>query len=290
MIGKVVFKNGNQFDVYEDKSKKTYNCFSYKKIKKDLSIATGDDVEFNLVDNTYVIEKVCERKNLLKRPVVANIDVVIIVQSVVEPNLSTYLLNKYLAYYESIDIKEVYIYFSKMDMLDKNDLRIKETIKDYQNDGYKFFLSNEKSVLKKINELFVDNKVICLAGQSGVGKSTLINKIVPDINIKTQMISKSLNRGKHTTTTSKLIQVNKGWIVDTPGFGSLELGMDKYQLATAFNDFRKYATECKFKDCLHIKEIGCNIIKKVNENKISKNRYEDYLKMQNTEVKSRNLF
>lgn len=284
MIGKVIFKKGNFFDVYDNQKKQIFSCSSYKKIKKDLSIVTGDNVEFNLVDNTYVIEKVFERINLLKRPVVANVDAIIIVQSVVEPDLSTYLLNKYLAYYESIDVKNIYLYFSKIDLL-KNDKNFLNVLNEYKKDGYKIFLSNSKNVLKEILNLFKNNNVICLSGQSGVGKSTLINKIIPELKIKTQAISKVLNRGKHTTTTSKLIAINDGWIVDTPGFGSLDLGMSKFQLATAFNDFRKYAVDCKFSNCLHINESGCNVINKVSDKKISNSRYLDYIKMQNTEIK-----
>ncbi|WP_412031869.1 ribosome small subunit-dependent GTPase A [Malacoplasma muris] len=279
MNGKVIKKSASFFNVICNNL--NYICFSRKKVKNDASILVGDNVEFIKEDSTYIIEKILPRKNKLIRPSVANIDIIIIVISVVEPKLNTFQLNKYLAYYEYQNIDNVIIYFSKMDLLKEKD-EILNKINEYKKDGYKCLFSDKTESIDTINTLFDKNNVICLAGESGVGKSTLINKLIPDSNITTNIISKSLNRGKHTTTTSNLISYKNGFIVDTPGFGSIELNIPNDEIAKSYNDFRSYGKYCKFRNCLHKNENGCKVKEMVEKNKISKERYNDYLKIINS--------
>lgn len=278
MIGKVIKKSANIFTINFDN--KEYICSSRKKIKNNLSILVGDNVEFFSIDDSYVIEKILPRKNQLIRPNVANIDVLIIVQSVIEPNFNIFQLNKYLAFYEYQNINNVVIYFSKIDLLDKEEYKKTiDIIECYKKDNYTCLLSNDNNVIDKINDMFDNSKIICMAGESGVGKSTLINKIIPDLNIQTNEISKSLNRGKHTTTTSNLIKYKNGYFVDTPGFGSIELNITNEEIAKSYNDFREYSKFCKFSNCLHYKENDCEVKRQVELKNIWIERYNSYIKI-----------
>lgn len=288
MNGKVIKKTASIFTVNDDYFNE-YICHSRKKIKQINNIIVGDDVEFNIENNSYVIEKIKERTNCLIRPSVANIDTIIIVQSVIEPSINVYQLNQYLAYYEYQNIDNILIYFSKLDLCDKNKLNeVNTIINHYKNDGYKCLLSTDKDLQKTIDDLFIDKHIICLAGESGVGKSTLINNIIPNSNITTNQISKSLNRGKHTTTTSNLIRYKNGYIVDTPGFGSIDLNIPNEEIAKSYRDFSEYSKKCKFRNCLHINEKDCEVKRKVDENKIWIERYNTYVKLiQNNKYKVR---
>lgn len=281
MKAKVLFKIANSFLLFELESKKQTNAVIRKKIKQqNIVITVGDDVEFSHEQYENVIEKIYDRKNLLIRPKVANVDIIIIVYSVKEPDFNSYGLNKFLAFYEARDINNVIIYFSKMDLLNKEELEnMNKIIDQYKNNGYIVLNSLNKENNKKEILKIIKNNVVCFAGQSGVGKSTLINFLIPDLELRTQEISQALNRGKHTTTSSVMIPFNEGFVIDTPGFGSLDLDMTKLELANSFTDFRHNSIHCKFKDCLHINEKDCFIKKLVEENKIYKQRYLDYLKM-----------
>lgn len=281
MIGKVLFKVANNFLVEEEKNKEKIKTTIRKKAKK-MDTLVGDNVEFIKEEYEYVIERIFERKNFLIRPKVANIDYVLIVYSVKEPDYNSFLLNKFLAFYESRNIKNVIIYFSKIDLLKDDEIKnIKNIIERYKNDGYIVFDSSNKEFAKIEIEKLLNNNVICFAGQSGVGKSTFINFLIPEMNLKTQEISEALNRGKHTTTSSLIIPYKNGYVIDTPGFSSIDLNMTSDELSSSFNDFRNNKTKCKFSNCLHNNEKGCFIKELVEQNKIDKQRYSDYLKMLN---------
>lgn len=281
MIGKVIKKSASLF-VVEDNNNVQYNTAAFKKNKMDNKIIVGDNVEFNSNANTYVIEKVLERKNYIIRPHIANIDVLIVVQSVFEPDLNVFQLNKYLAFYEYQNINSVIICFTKYDLLNEQQKNeINEIIDAYKKDNYICLINNNEQDVNKIISLFDNKQVVCFAGESGVGKSTLINKIIPNSTILTNEISKKLNRGKHTTTTNSLIKFKNGYVVDTPGFGSVELDVSNEELAKCFNDFRELSKHCKFSNCLHNNEKDCAIKKAVEEKKIWHKRYESYLKMLN---------
>lgn len=276
----VIRKTAQNFTLYDFETKKEILAYTRKKVKLDKNIMIGDKVEYQFCDNTYVIENIVDRKNWIKRPLVANIDYLFIIQSVKEPEISSYLLNKFLMFYESFNIDKVVIVFTKMDLLNQEEkIEVNKIIQTYTNDNYICLDSNKQEDIDAIKTIFDKNIIACLAGQSGVGKSTLINKLIPNLNITTQNISKALNRGKHTTTTSSLISFRNGFFVDTPGFSSIEIDMNDQEIATSYNDFRKNATLCKFSNCLHNNEKGCKIKELVDENKISKQRYMDYLKI-----------
>lgn len=276
MIGKITKKSSKTFTI-QDSNLVLYEALIRGKIKQDIRILVGDDVEFFLIDNQYVIEEILPRKNFLIRPSIANIDILILIMPVKEPGFSIKELNLYLAYYESQYINKIFIFLSKTDLL--NDLEIDELktmIKEYEKDKYIFFSYNKKD-FKKYLDLFLEKKVICLAGQSGSGKSTLINKTIPNSNITTQAISTALNRGKHTTTTISLNYFKNSYVVDTPGFSKIELNMKKLEYANAFSLYRDLGLKCGFSNCLHVNEKNCNVLQHYNQNKICKLKYLDYL-------------
>ncbi len=239
-------------------------------------IKTGDIVYVSDDSEPYHIVGLKERINDLIRPNVANVDQLVIIQSAIEPDLNPTLLNKFLLFYEHY-VDNVKIGISKTDMLDKKQyehfLKIKQ---DFITSGYEVFeLCNQDEFNTLVSGF--KNKVVCLVGNSGVGKSTFINKINPELLLRVQEISKSLNRGKHTTTSSSIIKMQDYMIIDTPGFSSLELNFTPIELASAWHDFRKYSLECKFSNCLHLTEPQCEVKNQLKSGKILEFRYNDYV-------------
>ena len=171
------------------------------------------------------------------------------------------------------NIKPV-ICFTKYDLLD-NTKNIDSIIKYYENIGYDVIINKNKTKLMKL----LNNKICVFTGQTGVGKSTLLNSLDKDLNLKTGEISKALGRGRHTTRHTQLLKIDNALIADTPGFSSLDfIGMNKKDIKDNFIEFYKNEDKCKYKDCMHIKEDGCYIKKLVDEEKILKSRYENYVK------------
>jgi len=229
----------------------------------------GDNVEVNI--STKTIEKVFSRKNYLERPLIANIDKLLIVESTSIPVFSSYLIDKFLLIAWANNIEPIII-ITKTDMISvKEKLEIKKYINYYRKLGIKVYINTSVSKIKKE---FVSSTV-ALCGQTGSGKSSLLNKIDASLKLKTGEVSLSLGRGKHTTRLVELLEVNNGLIADTPGFSSLDLNIDKKDIKKYYPDFNK---PCKYRTCLHIKEDGCKIIELVNSNKIPKWRYENYIK------------
>ena len=229
----------------------------------------GDNVEVNI--NTKTIEKVYARKNALERPLVANIDKLLIVESTSIPIFSSYLIDKFLLIAASNNIEPIII-ITKTDMISvKEKLEIKKYINYYRKLGIKVYINTSISKIKKE----FAHSTVALCGQTGSGKSSLLNKIDASLKLKTGEVSLSLGRGKHTTRLVELMEVNNGLIADTPGFSSLELSMNKKDIKKYYVDFNK---PCKYRTCSHIKEDGCKIIELVSSGKIPKWRYENYLK------------
>ena len=229
----------------------------------------GDNVEVDVKNKT--IERVLERKNYLDRPLIANIDKLLIVMSTSIPIFSTYLIDKFLLIAYSHDIEPIII-VTKMDMISmKEKMEIKKYISYYRHLGIKVYVNTS---VKKIKNEF-KNSVVALCGQTGSGKSSLLNKIDASLKLKTGEVSLSLGRGKHTTRLVELLEVNDGLIADTPGFSSLEINMDKRDIKKYYKDFNY---SCKYRSCIHVKEDGCKIITLVEKGKIPSWRYENYLK------------
>ena len=241
---------------------------------KKLTPKVGDIVEVK--DNTII--EVQKRKNELIRPVVANVDKVIIVTSLVEPDLNLHLMDRIISQAEYNNI-EIILVFSKADLVKLEDYN--NIFAYYKKIGYKVYISpnDYESIKTEIN-----NNVCVVAGQSGVGKSTLIN-LFDDFKIKTDEISKALGRGKHTTRCSELLSVGSGYIADTPGFGTVDLDMDLVSLSQTFVEF--FECKCKFNPCLHLNEPQCSVKQKVENNEILKSRSDNYLDFVK-EIKAKN--
>jgi len=240
--------------------------------KKGITPLVGDDVIIDPANN--IIVKILPRKNELKRPIIANVDNALIVSSVKEPNLDLILLDKLISTVTYNNIEPI-IVFTKIDLLTEEEKdNINELRAYYEEIGYKVFYNNEAAQIIKS----IKGKIVVLAGQSGAGKSSLINRLTNKYNIETKEISKALGRGKHTTRHTELYDVDDALIADTPGFSALDLSnIEKDELKDTFIEFANY--ECKFHDCLHNKEIECEVKKAVENKKILKSRYNNYLKI-----------
>ena len=184
--------------------------------KEKISPVVGDLVTIDPAQK--VILKIKERRNYLERPCVANVDIALILTSLKQPDLSLNLLDKFITIITFNKIEPV-ICFSKIDLLNKEELINFNKIKElYTSLGYKVFLNNDLKEIKK----YLKNKITVVTGQTGAGKSTLLNKLDPSLNLETKEISKALNRGVHTTRHTELYEITNAFIVDTPGFSSLD--------------------------------------------------------------------
>ena len=252
-----------------------YECSCRGKIRnQNIKPLVGDYVIFDKDEN--VIEEVLERKNFFNRPMVANIDQAILITSLKLPDFSLNLLDKLISWME-IHKVEVIICLTKEDLLSKEELdEVYEKIDYYKSLGYKVVSNKDIDTIKKL----LVGKTTVFTGQTGAGKSTLLNKINPDWDLKTGEVSKALGRGRHTTRVVELFMFNGGKVLDTPGFSALDFSQfDKVDIRDSFIEFRKYP--CPFKDCMHINEKECSIIKKVEEGKILESRYRHYKKLIN---------
>ncbi len=270
MIGRVIKLISNKWTV--DIEGHLYECSSIGKFKYlKLSPKVGDLVEVDIDNN--IIKKIMPRKNELIRPPISNIDQAIILVSCKEPSFSSNLLDKMLVVIEYNNVKPV-ICFTKYDLLSDTS-EIDEIISYYKQIGYEVYINSNLDSIKSI----LSNKISVLTGQTGVGKSSLLNHLKADLNLATNEISKALGRGKHTTRHVELLSIEDGLVADTPGFSSLDfVGMNKNDIKDNFVEFFKNQDKCKYKDCLHIKEDGCYIKELVEEGKIRRTRYDNYKK------------
>ncbi len=272
----VISVNTGNFFIKDLKSKEEYIAKLKGNIKDKTFIYAGDIVEYSNDGSTILINKILERKNNTIKPKISNIDNLFIVQSIVEPEYNISQMFKYHTFFKMQNINNIYFVITKTDIC-KNYEKILNKIKNQY--LLKIINANDSNDVENMKQLF-SKKLSCFVGQSGVGKSTLLNKIIPGLNIKTNEISKTLNRGKHTTTSTTLYEFNDGYIVDTPGFSTIDINLSNYELAKIFFNFDKLYDNCKFSNCLHKNENNCCIKKEVEIGKIlNSNIYNEYIKI-----------
>ena len=262
-------------NVYECKARGNFR-------KAGVSPVVGDTVKFTLTDASHgIVVEINERKNLFNRPLVANIDKLFIVSAYTTPAPDTLMIDRLtaLAVYNNI---EPIIVFNKADMGSFD-----EFYNIYTKAGFKTFVVSAKEnkgvdLLK--NEM--RNCVCAFSGNSGVGKSSILNALFPDLQLKTGEVSDKLGRGRHTTRHTELFFVGDGaYVVDTPGFSTVDTNEDLYSfklsLAECFPDFGDYIDGCKFTSCSHTTEKGCAVIDAVKDGKIQKSRHDSYVALAN---------
>ena len=274
MRGRIIKIISNQYTVADPQGVR-FDCVARGKVRLQDRPLTGDWVEFEEFAGQYGIERILPRRNFLRRPAVANVDQALIVMSAREPDFSCTLVDRILFLVVHAAIKPV-LCITKMDLVPPQD-PVHAMIEDYRRSGYPVVLSGSQQLDEKLSSV-LSGKVTVLTGQSGVGKSSLLNKLNPSFQLQTQQISKALGRGKHTTRHVELHEVAGGWVADTPGFSSLDFSaLSASDLAQAVPDFAPFLGQCRFRDCLHQNEPDCAVKQAVEQGKVSVVRYADYL-------------
>lgn len=277
MQGVIIEIGSNLYKAINRENGKIYELIPRGKLKKEeITPVVGDMVEFN---NQGSIQSVLPRNVYIKRPKLANITQMILVVSSKDPKPDLLLLDKQIAFAEFLNVKVV-IVLNKIDLDKKQQMqKIKEI---YENIGYKVIETQAKEKFG-IDELcyVISNNINAFSGNSGVGKSTLINGIFQKELTKEGEISQKNKRGKNTTTTIKLYEIEKNtYIADTPGFATFEISeIESKDLEKYFIEFRPFIKDCEFIGCTHIKEENCGIKQAVKEGKISLDRYERFCKI-----------
>ena len=264
---------------YVEAGDKVYECKPRGSFRKSgITPSAGDRVEISINGEKGVIEKIFERKNFLIRPPISNLDKLFIVSSAVVPSVNPLLIDRMTAICEHIGVEPVLV-FNKADLGDFGDLP-----DIYKKIGYKVFVVSAETgegVEQIKGELKSSLSAFC--GNSGVGKSSLLNKLLDGVSLTTGVVSEKLGRGKHTTRTVELFKVLGGYVADTPGFSTLELIdfdlNDKDVLKFCFPEFSEYFGNCKFSSCTHVNEPGCAVLDAVKNGEIAQSRIESYASM-----------
>ncbi|NCB74194.1 MAG: ribosome small subunit-dependent GTPase A [Clostridia bacterium] len=266
---------------YVQSCEKVFECRARGRFRQEgISPLVGDRVDFCLDSNGKgTVDNIHERKNSFVRPAVANIDCMVILASAVNPITDPFLIDRVTALAENAQC-EVIICINKTDM-DRGD-RLFEI---YETTGYTLIRTSADSG-EGIAELrgAIKGKLCAFTGNSGVGKSSILNALAPELNIKVGEVSDKLGRGRHTTRHVEIFSLGDGaFIADTPGFGSFDLEkmehIPKQHLQYSFPEFAPFIGKCRFDDCAHIKEPGCAVLAAVKENIIAKSRHESYVKL-----------
>ena len=247
--------------------------------KKGIRPSVGDKVVISVHDeNTAEVEEILPRKNYLVRPPLANLDRLFIVSSVAEPSPSALIIDKICAVAVSKGIEPVVV-FTKSDLADCSALA--DIYKAVGIEAVEFSIKSETDKSRMLSLL--EGKISAFTGNTGVGKSSLLNALFPELDIATAEISKKLGRGRHTTRHSQLYKTDGGYVADTPGFSTVDI--ERYELirkddiASCFPEFRKYVDECMFTGCSHTCEKGCAVIEAVRNGKIPQSRHNSYRQM-----------
>lgn len=270
---------------------KSYNSFFYVetgcgllacrirgRLKRDRrgvgSVCPGDIVEYSrLPDGTGVVERPLERKSLLRRPAVANVDQVVLTFAAAQPDLHPLLLNRFLVLAEWSDIPSIIVCVNKMDLIEG-----REFLSEYEKLYPILRVSaKERYGLDELRRCLA-GKVTVFAGPSGVGKSSLLNELDSGLKLATGEVSEKIQRGRHTTRVAELLPYEGGFIADTPGFSAMELSeLEPGELAGCFPEFMPYLGKCRFSPCTHSHEPDCAVKRAVDNGEISSERYEAYI-------------
>lgn len=270
---------------YVECNDKIYECKAKGSFRKSgNSPSAGDRVKISVKENGFSsIEEILPRKNKLVRPPLANIDILVIVFSTTEPLPNLNIIDKMTANAINNNIQPIIA-------ITKNDIALGEKYAEiYRNSGFEVFETSPDRIdeIQRLKE-FLNGKISAFSGNSGVGKSTLLNMLFPSLELQTGNISEKLGRGKHTTRAVELYNLNGCYIADTPGFSTVDLQryelIDKKQIQNCFPEFEQYLGQCQFSSCMHICEKGCRILQAVSDGEIEKSRHNSYVNMYN-EVK-----
>lgn len=278
-------ENGNLIDC------KIKGNFRMKDIRSTNPIAVGDWVEFEEVtDGAPMIHSICDRKNFIVRRssnlskqshiLAANLDFVLLVVTVNYPETSTVFIDRFLAVAEAYRVPAC-IVINKIDRYSSDELAYAQALENlYKTLNYSVFLTSalqEETLIEM--KCHLENKISLIAGNSGVGKSTLINTLIPNNKAKTNIISEYHNKGMHTTTFSEMFELpNGGYVIDIPGikgFGTVDI--KENEVGHFFKEIFEYSENCRFNNCTHTHEPGCAVLEAVENNFISKSRYNSYL-------------
>ena len=265
---------------YVEAAGKVYACKARGVFRKQgASPCVGDRVEISVQpDGTGAVDTILPRKNRLVRPAVANLDRLFIVASVCDPSPNTLVIDKMTAAAVSKEIEPVIV-------VSKTDLKRGDSLKEiYDMAGFRTvcFSMKDNSGADEIKALLY-GCVAAFTGNSGVGKSTLLNSVFPHLSLETSHTSQKLGRGRHTTRTVELFPTDGGYVADTPGFSTVDMQryelIKKEDLPYCFPEFRKYLGDCQFTSCAHVKEKGCAIREAVAKGKIHPSRFASYVAM-----------
>lgn len=284
-INGIIIKGIGGFYYVEAADGIVYECKARGVFRKEkITPLAGDRVEITVESNNKnSIDKILERRNFFKRPPIANVDTLVIVSSVCDPRPNLLIIDRLTAVASYKNVEPI-IVFTKDDLQSAN-----EFVKIYTNAGFKTFaVSNETGEgIEKVKSI-IDGGITVFTGNSGVGKSSLINRMYPDFCLETGEISRKLGRGRHTTRHVELFRVGSGYIADTPGFSSLDFETNdlikKDELAFCFPDFTDYIGSCRFSTCAHVNDKGCSLVEAVKNGDVERTRHESYVTMYN-EVK-----
>ena len=273
MQGRIINNISNLY--YIESNGKIYTCNARGKLKED-GIVVGDIVNFN--EDEHIIEKIEKRINYIKRPKISNITQIICVVSSKNPKPDLLMLDKQLAYAEYMGIKSVIV----INKIDLNKEKAEEIKKIYNNIGYEVIETNAKEIegRENLNKILANN-ISVFAGNSGVGKSTLLNSIFGRELTKSGLISNKNKKGKNTTTNISLYKLTENeYIADTPGFSTFDISeIESNELAKYFKEFKIHIKECEYVGCGHIKEENCGIKNALQRKEISENRYQNFIKI-----------